>query len=143
LQLWGEYVEARIAAGPFSLTPGLRFDQIHWRRHARWSIDPRLWARYAFGASAPRSAYAACIASRPMASRSTTTSGIRTWLSWRAGPAREWSTVQRRLERERGVFYNRRGSLIVTVDAGAARGRHRVQPAFENNGIAAPTGSSC
>jgi len=58
VQLWGEYVEALIGLGPLTITPGLRFDQIHWREHWRAAVDPRLWARYALSDATALKAYA-------------------------------------------------------------------------------------
>jgi len=137
VQLWGEYVEARIAAGPFSLTPGLRFDQIHWRRHARWSIDPRLWARYALSERTALKAYAGLYHQPPNGQQIDDDIGNPDLgLSWAVqvggGVEHRFSDVW---SVSAEVFYNRRGSLIVTVDPVLRADGTVYNPRFENNGI--------
>ncbi len=137
VQLWGEYVEAQISAGPLSLTPGLRFDQFHWRKHARWSIDPRLWARYALDERTALKAYVGLYHQPPSGQQIDEDIGNPDLgLSW---AAQFGAGVEHRFSDAWSVsaelFYNRRGSLVVIVDPVLNQDGTVYNPRFANNGI--------
>ncbi|HTO95489.1 MAG TPA: TonB family protein [Myxococcales bacterium] len=137
VQLWGEYVEAQITAGKLSLTPGLRFDQFHWRDHARWSIDPRLWARYAFGERTALKAYVGLYHQPPSGQQIDNDIGNPDLgLSWAAqfgaGVEQRFSDVW---SASVELFYNRRGSLVVITDPVLNPDGTVYNPHFTNNGI--------
>ena len=136
-QQWGEYVEAQIGLGPLSITPGLRFDQFHWREHARWSVDPRLWTRYALSESTALKAYAGLYHQPPSGQQIDDDVGNPDLgLSWAAqfgmGVEHRFSDVW---SVSAEVFYNRRGSLISSVDPVARPDGTVYNPRLENNGI--------
>jgi len=136
-QFWGEYVEAQVTAGSLSLTPGLRFDHFHWRRHARWSIDPRLWARYALSDRTAIKAYAGLYHQPPTGQQidddiGNPDLGLAWAAQFGAGVEHRFSDVW---SVSAEVFYNRRGSLIVTVDPVLRANGTVYNPRFENNGI--------
>ena len=137
VQLWGEYVEAQIGAGRLSLTPGVRFDQFHWRQHARWSVDPRLWARYAISERTSIKAYAGLYHQPPAGQQIDENIGNPDLgLSWAAqvgaGVEHRFSDVW---SVSAEVFYNRRGSLVVIVDPVLNPDGTVYNPRFANNGI--------
>jgi TonB family protein len=136
-QQWGEYVEAQITAGRLSLTPGLRFDQFHWRDHARWSIDPRLWARYALTDRTAIKAYVGLYHQPPTGQQIDNDIGNPDLgLSWAtqfgAGVEQRFSDVW---SASVELFYNRRGSLVVTTDPVLNPDGTVYNPHFTNNGI--------
>jgi TonB family protein len=137
VQQWGEYLEAPLTLGHLSITPGLRFDQFHWREHARWSIDPRLWARYALTERTAIKAYTGLYHQPPSGQQIDDDIGNPDLgLSWAAqfGVGLEhrfsdaWSVSAE-------VFYNRRGGLVVTVDPVLRADGTVHNPRFQNNGI--------
>jgi hypothetical protein len=136
-QQWGEYVEAQITAGRLSLTPGLRFDQFHWRDHARWSIDPRLWARFALTDRTAIKAYVGLYHQPPTGQQIDNDIGNPDLgLSWAtqfgAGVEQRFSDVW---SASVELFYNRRGSLVVTTDPVLNPDGTVYNPHFTNNGI--------
>ena len=136
VQLWGEYLEAGISAGALSLTPGLRFDQYHWRNHARWSVDPRLWGRYALDESTAIKAYVGLYHQPPTGQQIDPDLGnpdlMLQWaLQTGVGAEKRFSDVWS-ISAE--IFYNRRGSVIFTVPA-ELRGGAVFNPRFLNQGI--------
>jgi hypothetical protein len=137
VQLWGEYVEAQISAGPFSLTPGLRFDQVHWRRHQRWSIDPRLWARYALRERTSLKSYVGLYHQPPSGQQidediGNPDLGLSFAAQFGAGVEHRFSDAW---SVSAELFYNRRGSLVVIVDPVLNPNGTVYNPRFANNGI--------
>ena len=136
-QLWGEYLEAQVTDGPLSLTPGLRFDQFHWRRHARWSVDPRLWARYALTDRTAVKAYTGLYHQPPSGQQIDNDIGNPDLgLAWSAqfgaGIEHRFSDVW---SMSAEVFYNRRGSRVIAVDPVVRADGTVYNPRYENNGI--------
>ena len=136
-QQWGEYLEAQVSAGPFSFTPGLRFDQFHWRQHARWSVDPRLWTRYTLSERTALKAYAGLYHQPPSGQQIDNDVGNPDLgLSWAAqfgaGVEHRFSDVW---SVSAELFYNRRGSLIVFVDPVLRADGTVYNPRLQNNGI--------
>ncbi len=138
VQMWGEYVEAHLTAGALSLTPGLRFDQYHWLEHARWSVDPRLWARYALSERTAVKAYVGLYHQPPTGQQidkdiGNPDLGLSQAAQFGAGVEHRFSDVWN-VSVE--VFYNRRRSLVVTVDPVLNPETNTVyNPRFANNGI--------
>lgn len=137
VQEWGEYLEAQIGAGPLSLTPGIRLDQYHWRRHARWSVDPRLWARYALSERTSLKAYAGLYHQPPSGQQIDNDIGNPDLgLSW---AAQSGFGVEHRISDvwsvSAEVFYNRRGGLVSVVDAVLRPDGTVFNPRFQNTGI--------
>ena len=137
VQVWGEYLEAQLSAGPLSLTPGIRLDQYHWRRHARWSVDPRLWARYALGDRTSLKAYAGLYHQPPSGQQIDNDIGNPDLgLSW---AAQLGFGVEHRISDvwsvSAEVFYNRRGGLVSVVDAVLRPDGTVFNPRFQNTGI--------
>jgi len=137
VQIWGEYAEAQISLGALSITPGLRLDQYHWRRHARWSVDPRFWARYALNERTAFKAYAGLYHQPPSGQQIDDDIGNPDLgLSWAvqlgAGVEHRFSDVW---SVSAEVFYNRRGALIVGVDPVVRADGSIYNPRFENNGV--------
>jgi hypothetical protein len=137
VQQWGEYFEGRIAAGALSLTPGLRFDQYHWRRHDRWSVDPRLWVRWALNDSTALKAYTGLYHQPPTGPQIDDDIGNPDLgLAWAAqlgaGVEHRFSDVW---SMSVEVFYNRRGSLPVRVDPVQLPDGSVFNPRYLNDGI--------
>jgi TonB family protein len=137
VQMWGEYAEAQISLGALSVTPGLRLDQYHWRRHARWSVDPRLWTRYALDSRTAIKAYAGLYHQPPSGQQiddniGNPDLGLSRAAQLGAGVEHRFSDVW---SVSAEVFYNRRGSLIVGVDPKVRPDGSIYNPRFENNGI--------
>lgn len=136
-QLWGEYAEAKLTLGRLQLTPGLRLDQVHWRQHARWSLDPRLWGRYALTEATALKAYVGLYHQPPTGQQIDQDIGNpNLGLEWAAqagiGAEHRFSDVWT-VSGE--LFYNRRGSLIVRVDPVLRPDQTVFNPRFDNNGI--------
>ena len=55
---FAEYFEAELRLGPVRITPGLRFEQLHYGPQTYALFDPRLWARWAMTADTALYAYA-------------------------------------------------------------------------------------
>jgi hypothetical protein len=136
VQEWGEYVEAQFSLGRLSLVPGLRLDEYHWLDHARFSADPRLWARYALTSSTSLKAYTGIYHQPPQGQqidRDLGNENLDLEWGWQAGFGVEerfsdlWTASAE-------VFYNRRNSLIVRVDPTAVNGQV-FNPRLLNNGI--------
>jgi TonB family protein len=137
VQLWGEYAEAQLTFGRLQLEPGLRLDQFHWRQHARWSLDPRLWARYALTEATSLKAYLGLYHQPPTGPQIDRDVGNPDLgLEWAAqagaGVEQRFSDVW---SASAEVFYNRRGSLIVRVDPVLLPDQTVFNPRFLNNGI--------
>ncbi len=137
VQIWGEYAEAQISLGALSITPGLRLDQYHWRRHARWSVDPRLWGRYALNERTAIKAYAGLYHQPPTGQQidddiGNPDLGLSFAVQLGAGVEHRFSDVW---SVSAEVFYNRRGALIVGVDAQSRPDGSVYNPRFENNGV--------
>jgi len=136
-QLWGEFAEAKMTLGKLELTPGLRLDQYHWREHARWSIDPRLWGRYALSEAWAFKSYVGLYHEPPSGQQidqdvGNPDLGLQWALQLGAGVEHRISDVWN-VSAE--VFYNRRGSLIVRVDPVLQTDGTVYNPRFLNNGI--------
>ena len=136
VQQWGEYLETPIALGRLSITPGVRFDQYHWREHARWSIDPRLWARYALTEQTALKAYTGIYHQPPSGQQIDNDIGNPDLgLSWAAqfglGVEHRFSDVW---SVSAEVFYNRRESLVASVDPVLRPDGTVYNPRFLNNG---------
>ncbi|MFN2549196.1 MAG: TonB family protein [Myxococcales bacterium] len=136
-QLWGEFAEAKMTLGKLELTPGLRFDQYHWREHARWSIDPRLWGRYALSDTWAVKSYVGLYHEPPNGQQididvGNPDLGLEWALQVGAGVEHRISDVWN-VSAE--VFYNRRGSLIVRVDPVLQPDQTVYNPRLLNNGI--------
>ena len=134
---WGEFAEAVLTLGDLRLTPGLRLDQFHWRESARWSIDPRLFARYALSETTALKAYTGLYHEPPSGQQIDQDIGNpRLGLEWAAqfgvGVEHRFSEVWN-LGAE--VFYNRRGGLIVRVDPVLLPDQTVFNPRFLNNGL--------
>jgi TonB family protein len=136
-QLWGEYAEALFNLGALQITPGLRLDQYHWRQHARWSVDPRLWGRYALSEATALKAYVGLYHEPPTGQQIDQTVGnpdlglawaVQTGLGVEHHFSDAWSVSAE-------IFYNRRGSLIVRVDPVLLPDQTVFNPHFLNNGI--------
>ena len=137
VQQWGEFAETRLHLGRFDVTPGLRADQYHWRDHARWSLDPRLWVRYALDDSQSLRAYTGLYHQPPTGQQIDKDIGnANLGLEWAAqfgvGWERKFSDVW---SVSTEVFYNRRGSIIVFVDPVLNRDGTVYNPRLLNNGI--------
>jgi TonB family protein len=136
-QLWGEYAEAQLTFGRLQLVPGLRLDQFHWRQHARWSLDPRLWARYLLTEATSLKAYLGLYHEPPTGAQIDGDVGNPDLgLEW---AAQAGAGVEQRFSdawsASAEVFYNRRGSLIVRVDPVLLPNQTVFNPRFLNNGI--------
>src|SRR5438105_6667099 len=133
----GEYLETPMSLGRFDLHPGLRFDQYHWREHARASVDPRLWARYALDEDSALKAYVGLYHQPPTGQQidqdlGNPALGIEWAAQVGAGGERRVSDIWR-LDAQ--VYYNRKGSLIVPVDAVLRPDLTAYNTRFLNNGI--------
>ena len=136
-QLWGEYGEAQLQLGALRIVPGLRADQFHWRQHARWSVDPRLWARYTLSDATSLKAYAGLYHQPPTGlqidpSLGNPDLGLERSAQFGLGAEHRFSDAWR-ISAE--VFYNRRSSLAVVVDAVQRSDGTVFNPRFLNNGI--------
>lgn len=136
VQQWGEYVEGQFTFGKLSFVPGLRLDEYHWLDHARFSVDPRLWARYALTSATSLKAYTGVYHEPPQGQQIDPDLGnenLELEWGWQAGFGVEerfsdlWTASAE-------LFYNRRGSLIVRVDPTAVNGQV-FNPRLLNNGI--------
>src|SRR5205823_4291785 len=134
---WGEFAEAQLQLGRLSLTPGLRADQFHWRDHFRWSLDPRLWARFQLDESQWLKAYTGLYHEPPNGQQIDQDLGnanlglewaVQFGLGWERKVSDVWSVSTE-------VFYNRRGSLIVFVDPVLNADGTVYNPRLLNNGI--------
>ena len=135
-QLVGEYLEAELTLGKLQLTAGLRADEFHWLRHARASLDPRLWARYTLDDGTALKAYVGLYHQPPSGLQIDESLGNpNLGLQWAAqfgvGAERRFSDVW---SASAELFYNRRGSLVVIVDPYLRNGQ-AYNPRYENNGI--------
>jgi TonB family protein len=136
-EFWGEYVEAPMTLGRLQLTPGLRADQVHWRDHSRWSVDPRLWARWALDDDQWLKAYTGLYHQPPLPQQIDQSVGnpdlglewaAQFGLGWERRFSDVWSVSAE-------VFYNRRGSLPVFVDPVQLPNGTYYNPRLLNNGI--------
>ncbi|HZX97174.1 MAG TPA: TonB family protein [Myxococcales bacterium] len=137
VQQWGEYLEAQLTLGRLSLTPGLRLDQYHWRDHARWSVDPRLWARYGLSDRTALKAYVGLYHQPPSGQQIDNDIGNPDLgLSWAVqtgvGVEQRFSDVW---SVSAEIFYNRRGGLISVVDPVLRSDGTIFNPRFQNVGI--------
>ena len=137
VQQWGEFAEAVVTLGDFKILPGLRLDQFHWRDHARWSIDPRIFARYALSDATAFKAYGGLYHEPPSGQQIDQDVGNPDLgLEWAAqagaGVEQRFSEVWK-VSAE--VFYNRRGSLIVRVDPVLLPNQTVFNPRYQNNGL--------
>ena len=137
VQQWGEFAEAELKFGKLKIVPGLRLDQFHWRDHARWSVDPRLWSNYALNDSWALKAYVGMYHQPPSGQQIDDSVGNPDLgLEWAAqagvGVEHRFSDLWN-VSAE--VFYNRRGSLIVRVDPVLRSNGTVYNPRFQNNGI--------
>ena len=137
VQQWGEYADAVLALGDLRILPGLRLDQFHWREHARWSVDPRLFVRYALSDATTLKAYTGLYHEPPSGVQIDKDVGNpNLGLEWAAqvglGVEHRFTDVWN-LSAE--VFYNRRGALIVRVDPVLLPNQTVSNPRFENNGL--------
>jgi TonB family protein len=136
-QLWGEYAEAQLSLGELQLVPGLRADQYHWRRHTRFSLDPRLWGRYALSGATALKGYLGLYHQPPSGQQIDDDVGNPDLgLSWAAqaglGAEHRFSDAwNASLE----VFYNRRGELVVGVRPTLRADGSVSNPRLQNNGI--------
>ena len=137
VQQWGEFFEAPMSFGRLSLTPGLRADQYHWRENSRWSLDPRLWARYALDETQSLKAYTGLYHQPPTGQQIDQDLGnprlglewaVQFGLGWEKKFSDVWSVSTE-------VFYNRRGSIIVFVDPVLNADGSVYNPRLLNNGI--------
>ncbi len=137
LQQWGEYADAIWTLGDLRILPGLRLDQFHWREHARWSIDPRLFARYALSDATTLKAYAGLYHEPPSGQQidadvGNPDLGLQWAVQTGLGVEQRFSDVW---NASAEVFYNRRGALIVRVDPVLLPNQTVANPRFQNNGI--------
>ena len=137
VQQWGEFVEGRAQLGKLELVPGVRLDQFHWLGHARWSVDPRLWARYPLTEKWALKAYTGLYHQPPSGQQIDHDVGNPDLgLEWAAqvgtGVEHKFSEVW---SASAEVYYNRQGSLIVRVDPSLNPNGTVYNPRFLNNGI--------
>jgi len=136
LQL-GEYLEAEIRLGALTLTPGLRFDQIHWRGRTALAADPRLWARYQIAEGTALKAYAGLYHQPPTPLQVDPTVGnpglgmayagqFGLGVEHRLGEA--WNASVE-------AFYNRRAGLIFRVPAEFLPDGRLYNPILDNAGV--------
>ncbi|TMA30269.1 MAG: TonB-dependent receptor, partial [Deltaproteobacteria bacterium] len=136
-QLWGEFAEAQMTFGRLQITPGLRLDQYHWREHARWSLDPRLWGRYQLSDTWAVKSYVGLYHEPPNGQQidndvGNPNLGLERTVQTGAGLEHRFSDVW---SASAEVFYNRRGSLIVRVDPVLLPDQTVYNPRLLNNGI--------
>lgn len=137
VQQWGEYAEAIWKVGAFQVLPGLRLDQFHWREHARWSVDPRLFVRYALSEATVLKAYTGLYHEPPSGQQIDQDIGNPDLgLEW---AAQAGAGVEQRFSDVWNVsaegFYNRRGALIVRVDPLLLANQTVFNPRYQNNGL--------
>jgi TonB family protein len=136
VQQWGEYAEAQLQFGRLSLVPGLRFDQFHWVEHARFSVDPRLWGRFALTPETGLKAYTGLYHQPPQGQQIDPDLGNKDLGLERAfqagfGVDHRFSDVW---SASAEIFYNRRSELIVPVSPTLVNGQP-YNPRLLNNGI--------
>ena len=132
----GEYLEAELKLGKLSLTPGLRFDQIHWSGNTTFTIDPRLWGRYELTPETALKAYVGLYHQPPSPLQVDGTVGnpkLGNSYAGQMGLGVEqrfsdlWSATAE-------VFYNRRADLISGVPAEVRSGQV-YNPILDNVGV--------
>jgi TonB family protein len=136
VEQWGEYVEGQFNFGKLSFVPGLRLDEFHWLQHARFSADPRLWARYTLSPETSLKAYTGVYHEPPSGQQIDKDLGnpdldLEWGLQFGTGLEHRFSDL---LTASAEVFYNRRGALIVRVDPTLQDGQV-VNPRLLNDGI--------
>lgn len=131
----GEYLEGEYRTGPFSITPGLRLDQIHWREHTRASFDPRLWVRAALTPQTALKTYIGLYHQPPTPLQVDDSIGNPDLeLSW---AAQAGAGVEHKFDEQWNLglegFYNRKGSLVFSAPAEVVDGQ-LVNPHVANHG---------
>ena len=136
-QLLGEYGELELSFGKLRVVPGLRAEEIHWRQHQRFALDPRLWGRYQLSPETSLKAYAGLYHQPPTGLQIDDDLGNPNLdLAW----ALQFGTgVEHRISDvwnvSAEVFYNRRGSLVVGVSPSTNSDGSVYNPRFANNGV--------
>jgi len=133
----GEFVEAELKVGRWQLSPGLRFDQFHWRDHTYGTFDPRLWARYAITEATGLKAYAGLYHQAPGAANldpDLGNPGLTPQRAWQVGLG-----VDHRFSPDWSLsvegFYDRRGALASPVPAQTLADGTVDNPLVRNAGI--------
>jgi TonB family protein len=116
-----EYAESELRLGPLRVTPGLRFEQLHYGQQTFALFDPRLWARLPVAAQTALFAYAGVYHQAPTAEQLDAQIGNPSLLPLRAD--QYGAGVEQRFGELWSVklegFLNRRRSLVFPAKATA------------------------
>ncbi len=133
----GEFIEIEWKQGRLSLTPGLRFDQVHWSGNTALSVDPRLWARYQLSPETALKAYAGLYHQPPSPLQVDQTVGNPHLGQSYAGQI--GAGVEHRFSdvwnASAEVYYNRRADLVFRVPAAVLADGSVYNPILSNSGV--------
>ena len=139
---FGEYLETELTFGRLRITPGLRFEQMHWQGHTYGVADPRLWARFTLDDATSLYAYGGLYHQAPTAEQVSPVIGNPGLLP---EVAEQYGLgVERRLSALWSLkvegYLNRRRSLVFPAEARALPDGTYDNPLQLNSGIGRSVG---